>query len=387
MLLVVVLGSASLTPEVAPAAPAAPAAPPTAAPASTQPSDFSQALGPRDWSFPRDHGRHEGFRTEWWYFTGNLRDAGGRRFGYQLTFFRTALTPHPIPRPSPWAMTDLYFAHAAVTDVDGKRFTFKDRIQRGRSGLASASERTMDVYLLDWSAVLQGGGAPGGATGHRPGKVRLKAAEASFSIDLTCTTGRGPVLQGPGGLNAKGREPGQASYYYSMTRMATAGTLSVGGHSFRVTGMSWMDHEFSSNALSKQQVGWDWMGLQLADGSDLMIYRLRNAAGGSDYLSGTHVTADGKPHYLAADDISLASANPWKSPSTGAAYPQEWTVKCAGMHALTVRSLLPGQELITSGSTDVSYFEGAVEITDDRGKPAGEGYLEMTGYAKPLGGW
>src|SRR3954468_253095 len=182
------------------------------------PPEFLTAVAPRDWSFPRDHGRHDGFKTEWWYFTGNVRDAGGRVFGYQLTFFRSAFAPPPpTTRPSPWAMTDLYFAHAAVSDVDGRAFVFKDRLQRGRAGLAGSSDRTLDVSLLDWSAVLGGDGT-----------IRLKAAEADFAIDLACTGGRGPVLQGPGGVNAKSRESGHASYYYSLTRLRTAGTLTVG---------------------------------------------------------------------------------------------------------------------------------------------------------------
>jgi predicted secreted hydrolase len=335
---------------------------------------FTQALHPREWAFPRDHGRHDGFKTEWWYFTGNLHDSVGRSMGFQLTFFRTAFRARGTTRPSPWAMNDLYFAHAAISDLKNQTFTFKDRLQRGRPDLAWASDKTMDVSLLDWSAKLDGK------------SMRLHAAEEGFVIDLICSDGRGPVLQGPGGVNLKGRQPGQASYYYSMTRLKTAGSLTVNGQAFRVEGLTWMDHEFSSNSLSPDQSGWDWMGLQLSDGTDLMIYRLRTKSGATDYLSGTRITPDGQPHYLAASDISLQGSHPWKSPTSGGLYPQHWALRCTGLPPLIVKSAMPGQELITGSSTKVTYFEGAAIVTDANGKPAGEGYLEMTGYADSLGG-
>jgi predicted secreted hydrolase len=336
--------------------------------------DFRQALQPRPWSFPTDHGRHDGFKTEWWYFTGNLKDSAGHEFGYQLTFFRTAFTAEPTTRPSHWAMNDLYFAHAAISDIDGHRFVFKDRLQRGRPGLAWASEKTLDVVLLDWSAKLEGK------------TIRLHCAERGFSIDLALANGRGPILQGPGGVNAKGHQPGQASYYYSMTRLHTTGSLVVDGVSHVVAGQSWMDHEFSSNSLSKEQVGWDWMGLQLSDGSDLMIYRLRNKSGATDYLSGTQITADGQPHYLSAANIAMEGSNAWNSPASGGVYPQIWRLRVTGLPVLIVTSLMPGQELVTGASTKVTYFEGAAKVNDETGKPMGEGYLEMTGYASSLGG-
>jgi predicted secreted hydrolase len=329
-------------------------------------ADFQQVLGPRQWSFPRDHGRHDGFQIEWWYFTGNLKDQAGRKFGYQLTFFRSALSPREVTRPSPWASSSVYFAHAAISDIQSQHFIFKDRLERERPKLAFASDKNLDVLLLDWSAKLD------------DGKIHLHSAERDFQIDLTCSDGRGPILQGPGGVNAKGHEPGQASYYYSMTRLKTAGVLAVGEKQFSVQGNTWMDHEFSSNALGKDQVGWDWMGLQLNDGTDLMIYRMRNAAGESDHLSGTEITPDSQPHYLSAADISLDGSNPWKSPVSGSSYPQQWSLRCKGLAPLTVRSLMPGQELNTKESTNVTYFEGASEVLDEKGLPTGEGYLEIT---------
>jgi predicted secreted hydrolase len=330
--------------------------------------DFKQAISPRAWSFPKDHGRHDGFKLEWWYFTGNLRDSAGRCFGYQLTFFRNAFKPGAATRPSPWGMNDIYFAHAAVSDIADKNFLYKDRLERARPGLAFASDQTMDVALLDWSCKLE------------DGKIHLSATEKDFAIDLICQDGRGPVLEGPGGVNVKGHEPGQASYYYSITRLKTAGSLTVKGQPYQVNGLSWMDHEFSSDALAKNQVGWDWMGLQLRDGTDLMIYRMRDQNGGTDYLSGTQISSNEKPRYFSQSEISLAGDSPWKSAASGANYPQRWKIAIKGESPITVTSEMPGQELITNSSTKVTYFEGAASVTDDAGRSLGEGYLEMTGY-------
>jgi predicted secreted hydrolase len=335
---------------------------------------FNPVLAPRTWSFPEDHGRHDGFKTEWWYFTGNLREKStGRKFGYQLTFFRSSLAPRATTRPSPWAANDLYFAHAAISDVGGKQFLYADRLSRGRPGLASASDTTMDVVLKDWWTKLD-----------EQNRFRLFAKDEKLSIDLTAAPGRGPILQGPGGVNAKGPNPGQASYYYSMTRMPTTGTLTVDGKTFDAEGLSWLDREFSSNPLGDTQSGWDWLALSLDDGTDVMLYRLRDKQGRADYLSGTRVDRDGKVTYLSAKDITLAPSAPWKSPASGATYPQQWTITCSGVPRLTVKTRLTDQELQTPSSTDVTYYEGTVEATDDAGKPVGVGYLEMTGYAKSL---
>lgn len=343
--------------------------------AQVQPSTFQQAIQPRQWAFPRDHGRHDGFKTEWWYFTGNLADDAGREFGYQLTFFRTSLVPSAQSRPSAWAMHDLYFAHAAVSDAAGKKFVFADHLSRNRVGLADSSDQTLNVRLLDWTATL------------KDNQISLAASEPRFAIDLSAAVEQEPALQGPGGVNAKGKAPGQASYYYSITRLKTSGFITLDGTRFHVTGNTWMDHEFSSNALSSTQVGWDWMGLRLADGNDLMIYRLRNREGHSDYLSGTLIQPGKPPIYLTAEQITLNPSSPWTSATTGAVYPQVWDMEVKGYRSMKVRSLFPGQELNTTNSTKVDYFEGAAEILDAAGKRIGAGYLEMTGYGKSLGGF
>ena len=337
---------------------------------------WQHAVGPRAWSFPRDHGRHDGFKIEWWYFTGNCVDADGHRFGYELTFFRSALDPRqPTSRPSPWAASDLYFAHAAVTDVAHGGFVCRDRLERARPGVAWASDRSLDVSLLNWSC-KQGEG----------GTIHLLATDPALSIELALTGGRGPFLEGPGGVNVKGSGQGHASYYATMTRLRTVGTLGINGRSYRmVDGQTWMDHEFSTDSLRPDQVGWDWFGLQLDDGTDLMIYRMRNRTGGTDYLSGTRVTPDGVPHYLSDRDITLAGDDPWTSPASDAAYPQRWRLTIDG-RKVVVRSRLATQELDTSASAGVTYWEGAVGVDDAGGTAIGQGYLEMTGYAAPVAG-
>jgi predicted secreted hydrolase len=336
--------------------------------------DFAQVLEPRAWAFPGDHGRHDGYKTEWWYFSGNLKDKTGRRFGYELTFFRIAMTPRsttqPATQPGAWPLRDLYFAHAAISDISGRRFVFHDRMQRSRAGLADASASTLDVYLHDWRAKLD-----------NRGRTVLYARENGFEIDLLADPGVGPVLEGPGGVNAKGPNRGQASYYYSEPRMPTQGTLEIAGESFEVAGLSWMDHEFSSNAMSGDQVGWDWVALSLVDHSSLMLYRIRGKTPAADYLSGTLISPQGRPTYISAGEIVMEGSEPWRSEKSGGQYPQRWRIAIPGREPMLVRTLMAGQELLTPETTGVDYFEGAVEASDPAGKPIGEGYLEMTGYA------
>ena len=335
---------------------------------------YEHAVVPRTFAFPRDHGRHDGFQIEWWYFTGTCHAADGHRFGYELTFFRSAMAPGlPTSRPSGWATNDIYFAHAAVTDVDGKAFANVDRLERGRPGVAWASDQKLDVALLNWTCEQQADGA-----------IRLRASDPKLSIDLALSGGRGPFAEGPGGVNVKGPGPGRASYYYSLTRLHTAGTLGIGSSSARIVdGLTWMDHEFSTDSMSPGQIGWDWFGLQLDDGTDFMIYRMRDRAGGTSYLSGTRVGADGVPHYLSAADITLGGDEPWTSPASGARYPQRWRLGVDG-RAMVVTSQLKTQELTTGASAGVTYWEGAVDVGDGGGRHVGQGYLEMTGYAAPV---
>jgi predicted secreted hydrolase len=339
---------------------------------------YAKALAPRNFHFPADHGPHPEFRTEWWYYTGNLATTEGRRFGFQLTFFRSALAPTAPERASAWATRQAWLAHFTVSDVDGKRFHSFERWSRGAVGLADAQAEPFRVWVKDWTAA----GAP-------VFPMRLRAAEGGVAIDLLLQEGKPPVLQGERGLSRKGAEPGDASYYYSLTRMPTAGRVRVEGQSFPVTGASWMDREWSTSSLGRDQVGWDWLALQLSDGWDVMLYRLRRADGAADPASsGTLIAPDGASRPLHLADFQLAGSGEWRSPRSGAQhptkYPARWRVRVPGEELdLDVRPLLADQEL------DVSfrYWEGAVGITGTHhGRPVrGRGYVELTGYAPSAG--
>lgn len=333
---------------------------------------YARAMGPRPFHFPADHGPHPRFKQEWWYFTGNLSDEKGRRFGYELTFFRIALRPMPTDRDSAWAMNQLYMAHFAVTDVAGKAFHAFERLERGALGLAGARAQPFRVWLDDWTAraVRAGQTFP----------LALHASQGGAAVDLTLARGKPIVPEGDRGLSRKGAGPGNASYYYSLTRMPTRGRITAGGRTFHVRGASWMDREWSTSALTKEQAGWDWFALQLSDGRDLMFYRLRNKDGSVDpYSGGTLVGRDGKPRHLASRDVVLTPVGRWRSPRSGIRYPARWRLRVPGEDlSLTVTPLLADQELNVS----VTYWEGAVRIRGRSrdGPIAGRGYVEMTGY-------
>lgn len=341
---------------------------------------WPQADRPRAWSFPRDHGAHPEYRTEWWYFTGNLADGAGRRYGYQLTFFRQALRAAAAIPANPWSVRDAYLAHFAVTEADPPRFRHADRLSRAGPGLAGAREGGMDVWLLDWSARQEGGA------------IRLGARTADLALELELTPRKPVVLHGAGGVSRKGPGPGQASYYASFTDLATRGTLRLapGGQPVAVTGTSWFDQEFGSNQLAADQAGWDWVSLHLSDRRDLMVYLLRRTDGSVEPASaGTLVEPDGRSRHLALGELTLEALAAWKSPRTGAEYPGRWRLRVPAEGVdLTLEPLVPDQELTTEGSTRVSYWEGAVlgAGTSNGAPVTAEGYVELTGYAGSLGG-
>ena len=334
---------------------------------------FARALTPRAFHFPEDHGPHPQYQTEWWYFTGNLQDSRGRRFGYQLTFFRMALAPHAPARLSRWGADQVYLAHFALTDEEGKRFRFAERFSRAALGLAGAGGRPLSVWLEDWSAR---------ETSASPWSMKLVAADAGASLDLDLASLKPVVLNGERGLSRKGSGPGNASYYYSIPRLASRGTLTVGGERFQVSGLSWLDREWGTSALSGTQVGWDWFALQLDDGRDLMFYRLRDKDGGADPCSAGILTAkDGSTRQLGAADVRLQATGWWTSPASGTRYPARWRVTVPGERIdLEVVPRLAGQELLAS----FRYWEGAVSVRGmGNSVPGGSGYLEMTGYGAP----
>jgi predicted secreted hydrolase len=335
---------------------------------------FARALAPRRFSFPADLGPHPEFRTEWWYYTGNLETAAGRHFGFQLTFFRTALAPPAAgapARPSAWSASQLYLAHFALTDTAGRRFHAWSRLGREALGLAGARATPFGVWLEDWSAASE---APDGLP------VRLRAAEGDVAIDLVLASDKPVALQGDHGLSRKGPEPGNASYYYSRSRMSVRGSVSAGGEPLPVSGLAWMDREWSTSALGPDLVGWDWLALQLDDGRDVMVYRLRRRDGAVDpYSTGALIAADGGTRPLAAGDVTLDARDHWTSPRSRVRYPSRWrlTIPSAGL-SLEITPRLADQELIVGPR----YWEGAVRVEGtDAGHPiAGRGYVELVGY-------
>ena len=334
---------------------------------------FEKALEPREFVFPADHGPHPGFRNEWWYITGNLDGDGGRRFGFELTIFRFALTPSVPPAQSDWRSNQVYIAHFAVTDADREKFFAAERFSRGALGLAGAQASPFRVWIENWEiAALEAG---------TPEHWRLRASDPGFSLELELTAAKPPVLNGDAGLSQKSAEPGNASYYYSMTRWMTEGSLQLGDDTFPVSGLSWLDREWSTSALAPDQLGWDWFALQLSDGSDLMFYNLRKLDGSQDEQSaGTWIDAAGSSLHLERDDVEITVTDTWESPQ-GGVYPSAWTLRAPGQGLdLRIRPVMADQELFTT----VRYWEGAVDVEGERnGEPvSGRGYVELTGYAE-----
>jgi predicted secreted hydrolase len=362
-----------------------------AAAAPADAAGFERADGPRTLVFSLDHGPHDDFQTEWWYYTGNLTADTGERFGYQLTFFRRALLPSEqrATRSSDWAAEQVYMAHFALTDGTGGEHRSFEKLGRGAAGLAGAQAVPYRVWLDDWSVeeVAEGsGGSPARLRASAGPPARLRASADDISLDLTLRDLKGPILQGDRGYSRKGPEPGNASYYYSLPRIATSGTVTVRGQTFDVDGLSWMDHEFSTSALGAEQTGWDWFSLQLDDDSELMVFQLRRADGNLDaYSSGTLIAPDGTTQTLSAGDFTLQPTGQWRSPRTGATYPSGWvlTVPAADLR-LTITPLLADQEMNVS----YAYWEGAVKANGAMaGKPvSGSGYVELTGYAGSMQG-
>jgi predicted secreted hydrolase len=344
---------------------------------------FESAQPGYRFSFPRDHGAHSTFKIEWWYFTGNLT-SDGKDYGYELTFFRRGVDqPQTEKNPSRWAIRDLYFAHFALTDGEGKQFYHTDKISREAIGKAGAQTDRLEVWIDRWRATPKSDG-----TIHLQADAEGVAEGGSWKINLLLTPDKPLVVHGTGGISRKGGEPGQASHYISFTRLQTKGTISIDGKERSVSGLSWMDHEFSSSMLNKNQVGWDWFSIQLQDGREVMLYQIRTVDGGKDpFSSGTMIESDGTTRPLPAAAFTLTPLRNWKSKKSGGDYPVAWQIEIPS-ERLTLESepLLDDQELITSKSTRVAYWEGASRFrgTKDGKSIEGKGYIEMTGYAEPF---
>ncbi len=344
---------------------------------------WKEATAGYTYAFPRDHASHPDHKIEWWYYTGNVKAKDGRRFGYQVTFFRVGIDRAPA-NPSQWAIRDLYMTHLAISDPSGRRYRYAEKLSRGGPGLAGAAADRYHVWNDDWSAILDG--SRGSEVGSRH---LLKATDSQVGIDLVLDEGKAPVIHGIGGISQKGAQAGNASHYYSLTRMPTRGSITVDGERFEVTGDSWMDHEFGTSFLEPGQRGWDWLSLQLSDGRELMLYQLRRDDGSRDpRSSGTLVGVDGKTTHLDVKSFTLAPGRATFKSKNGALYPIEWSISIpAEQLELKVSTPLDDQELALERSTGVAYWEGVVDVAGTRARQplTGAGYLEMTGYFGSLG--
>lgn len=344
---------------------------------------FLQVTGPCRLEFPRDHAPHPGFRTEWWYYTGNLKSETGRQFGYQLTFFRYQLTPFggaarwPNP-PSAWRSRQIYTAHAAVSDISAKRHLQAERSGRQALGIAGWVQWGSDVtlYHRGWSAVIF------------PNAHRITVRDDDFGFELDLIPSKPPARHGIDGYSRKGATPERASCYYSFSRLETTGTITIGGKTIPVKGASWMDHEFSTAPLEPGTVGWDWFSIQLADKTEVMIFLLRAENGDiTPASSGSYIDASGALRHLERSYFEVRVLDTWKSAKSGAVYPRRWrmAVPLLGID-IEISSNLSDQEMRTSESTGVVYWEGSVSAKGTKGGSPiqGQGYVELTGYAGPV---
>jgi len=339
---------------------------------------FRQALPGYKYEFPRDFYSHDDFRIEWWYYTGNLEmEEKGRSFGYQLTFFRVALDePSRNPNPSQWKVGQVYFAHMTVTDIDGKIFHYFERINRTGIGNAGANSKQLKVWNEDWSLTK------------KDETHWLKAVESGTGIELRLVPEKMLVIHGKNGISKKGSKKGNASHYFSYTRMNTSGTVFLKGKAYKVRGTSWMDREYSSNQLNDELAGWDWFSLKLDNNTELMLYQLRRKAGGADpFSSGTIVANDGSARHIKRDEFVVTPLGQWTSKNSHITYPAGWKLELPDFKIrLTLSPDLSDQELYNLRSISTSYWEGSVSVkgTIYGESVEGKGYVELVGYGKAL---
>jgi predicted secreted hydrolase len=339
-------------------------------------AQYRTALPGYRYEFPRDHFSHPEFQTEWWYYTGNLTATDGRRFGFELTFFREAVS-RDVSKTATWDVQDVYLAHLALSDLDGGEFYHAERTNRAGPGVAGASETSRRVWNGNWSAEW------------KSDAQQLRAIDERFTLELLLRSQKPPVIHGENGVSQKAEGLGHASHYMSFTRLVASGTIQLHGKNFQVSGTAWMDHEFFTHQLSDEQTGWDWFSLQLADNTELMLFELRHKDGALDpFSSGTYVDAEGKATHLRAAEFSLKpGGTSWKSPATGATYPIQWSISVPGLGLeLEATTPLKSQELSGKGKFAPTYWEGAINLSGKKNGAAarGVGYLEMTGYDHPV---
>jgi predicted secreted hydrolase len=326
--------------------------------------------------FPRDYFDHPNFQTEWWYYTGNLKSVNGHRYGFELTFFRQAVSRDPA-QSATWDVKDIYLTHLALSDLDGQKFYHTERINRAGPGIAGVSQSSARIWNGNWQ--IQWDGLD----------QKLQAVDRQFQLNLTLHPQKPPVIHGENGVSQKSEGAGHASYYFSLTRLAADGKLELNGETLQVSGLAWMDHEFFTHQLDSNQVGWDWLSLQLDDNTELMLFRIRWKDGSLDpFSAGTYVDAHRKSTHLRADDFTLQPLSEnWTSPITHANYPIAWKLAIPKLEIeLETHTALATQELTGKTKIAPSYWEGAITLEGHRGKSplSGVGYLEMTGYDRPV---
>jgi predicted secreted hydrolase len=339
-------------------------------------SDWQLALPGWKYEFPRDHRVHREFKTEWWYFTGNVRTEDGHRFGYQLTFFRDGVRPPTAPNvTSRFVMNDLKFAHFAISDLSSERYYFRQKTSRGAFGEAGFDVERL-AWIEDWNLQLAADNT-----------LQLTARDGDLALSLNLSAEKPLVIHGENGISQKAVGEGHASHYYSGTRMKTTGSLAIGSHDFKVSGDSWFDHEWATNQLTAEQIGWNWFCVQLDDGSELMLYQMRTRGGGVDPVSsGTFIARDGSTRHLGRDDYQLTPREFWSSRETGGRYPIAWEIAVPTLDLkLNITTAVRNQELVVK---PIIYWEGAINVSGTRASQPvqGYGYLELTGYTGALVG-
>ena len=331
--------------------------------------DYKVALPGYHFQFPRDHFSHPDYRTEWWYYTGNVRDRGGHRYGFELVFFRQGQDRKQAGNASAWRVDDLYLAHLALTDSDAGRFRYTKRLNRGGPGIAGVSFEEGRIWNGNWQVRWD----------KATDVQRLTAIAEGVDFELRLTPVKPAVINGENGVSQKAAGVGRASYYVSFPRLAVEGRL----NGAEVSGTAWMDHEWFTEPLDASQQGWDWFSVQLENGADIMLFDLRRTDGAIDpYSSGTFIAKDGRATHLKRGDFDLEPLEYWTSSKTRARYPVRWRISVPAMGiSLECTAAVKGQELVSEDTPGLTYWEGAVTYS---GSARGVGYLEMTGYSAPV---
>src|SRR5580698_1916622 len=335
-------------------------------------AQYRSAVPGYRFEFPRDYFDHPDFQTEWWYYTGNLKSTNGHRYGFELTFFRQAISRDPA-QASTWDVKDIYLTHLALSDLDGQKFYHTERMNRAGPGIAGVSASSARIWNGNWQVQWEGA------------DQKVQAIDKQFQLHLTLHPEKPPVIHGENGVSQKSEGGGHASYYISLTRLAAMGKLEVNGETLGVSGLAWMDHEFFTHQLGADQIGWDWLSLQLEDKTELMLFRIRRKDGSADpFSAGTFVDARGKSTHLRVNDFILTPlAENWTSPATHATYPVAWNITIPKLEIdLGAHTTLVTQELSGKTALAPTYWEGAITVAGHRGQMplAGVGYLEMSGY-------